>query len=437
MNNMDPAPIDFVRGDDTGMMIPAHPDALRTGGVEFLTKAFQTFGALAADNRVTKITRFEKCPGGSTGQKLFLSVEYEKPSPELHTDLFVKFSRDFTDPIRDSRGKVEMTTEIGFAPITRQPGFPINVPVAYFADFHRDTYTGFVITQRIPFGVGKIEPHRHKAHDHKIPNPVEYYRAIMKALGRIAGSHRAGKLSPDVARRMPYDPNARAMEKIHFDEAKLRSLVAEYADFCDKAPQLFPANIRTPEFIAKLERETVRFLKHEQDTNRFLQSNPDLIALCHWNANIDNAWFWRDEKGEVQVGLIDWGNVNQLNLSFPIWGCLSAANIEIWDDHLDELLGIFLGEIHRCGGPRIDIEELKLHLAIYMGHQGTAYFIASPGRILFRLPEAIHATSPRDPLLEKSETACNQIVITSACMNLWQRYDFGACLDRALARIGA
>jgi len=32
------------------------------------------------------------------------------------------------------------------------------------------------------------------------------------------------------------------------------------------------------------------------------QSDPKLIALCHWNANIDNAWFWRDEASVLRCG---------------------------------------------------------------------------------------------------------------------------------------
>ena len=30
-----------------------------------------------------------------------------------------------------------------------------------------------------------------------------------------------------------------------------------------------------------------------------------MIALCHWNANIDNAWFWREPDGALRCGLID------------------------------------------------------------------------------------------------------------------------------------
>src|SRR3546814_13267049 len=71
-----PEKLDYVRGDATGLDIPAHPAALRAVGENFLTQALQVFGALAPGNCIIRITRCEPCPGGSTGPKLFLSVEY-------------------------------------------------------------------------------------------------------------------------------------------------------------------------------------------------------------------------------------------------------------------------------------------------------------------------------------------------------------------------
>src|ERR1700755_338866 len=105
---------DWAPGDALGLQIPAHSDALREGGEDFLTRAFQAAGALPKDNKVTRITQFEDCPGGSTGRKLLLSVEYEKPAPDLHQDLFVKFSRDFDDELRD-RARIQMELEVRFA----------------------------------------------------------------------------------------------------------------------------------------------------------------------------------------------------------------------------------------------------------------------------------------------------------------------------------
>ena len=80
----------------------------------------------------------QPCGGGSTGAKLFLKVEYAKSEPGLHTELFVKFSRDFTDRRRDLQ-RWEMQSEVPFERLTRRPGFPIRVPTAYFADFDAKT----------------------------------------------------------------------------------------------------------------------------------------------------------------------------------------------------------------------------------------------------------------------------------------------------------
>jgi len=429
------APINFVRGDETGLLIPAHGDALRVGGEALLTETFQVFGALSSSNRVTRITRWEKCPGGSTGQKFFLSVEYERPEPGLHTDLFVKFSRDFNDPIRDNRGKYEMESEVRLATISRLPSFPINVPAAYFADYHHESKTGLLITQRIAFGAEGIEAHRGKCLDHDLVDPLSYYQTIIRALARIAAAHKSGRLSPDIAARFPYDPLAAAAENpISYDERQMRDLVAQYADFAAECPQLLPAHIVTSAFIGKLEHEVCRYLEHEATIKRFLQSNADLIALCHWNAQIDNAWFWRDSSGALQCGLMDWGHVNQMNVAFSLWGCLSGADQEIWDRHLEELLALFADEFHRHGGPRIAVPELKLHLQLYSAIMGLSYFMASPSRILFRLPEAVKASGPLDPIFRKSDPARTNLHILSLFLNLWQTHDYGAILDRLLER---
>jgi hypothetical protein len=77
----DPAPLDFVCGDATGLAIPAHAEALGTAGEAFLTEAFRSFGSLSPDNRIVRITRFEPFHGGNSGHKLLLSVEYAHAEP--------------------------------------------------------------------------------------------------------------------------------------------------------------------------------------------------------------------------------------------------------------------------------------------------------------------------------------------------------------------
>lgn len=426
-------PIDFVPGDDTGLSIPAHGEALRGGGEALLTQAFRRFGALSDANLVKRITRWEKCPGGSTGQKFYLSVEYERPEPNLHTDLFVKFSRDFNDQIRDDRGKYEMESEVRLAALARLQSFPIRVPKPYFADFHGESKTGVLITQQIAFGADGVEPHRPKCLDHEMQDALAHYKTILSALARIAAAHKSGRLSPDIAERFPYDRAAAApVAPIGYDEPQMHELVRQYADFAVRCPQLLPPAVRRPQFIAELDRDACRVLQHEAAIKRFLQSNPNLIALCHWNAQIDNAWFWRDAVGDLQCGLLDWGHVGQMNLAFPLWGCLCGADQEIWDDHFEELLTLFTDEFHRHGGSRIDVSELKLHLLMYMALMGVSFFMASPSRILLRMPEAVHATGPRDPIFRTNETARNNLHCLSIFLSLWESQKFGSVLDEFL-----
>jgi len=423
-------PITHFSGDATGLLIPAHRNALHDSGVKFLTAAFHAFGSLPPNNRVSRITRLESCPGGSTGDKLFLSIEYDQPDPALHTDLFVKFSRDFTDSRRD-HGRFEMEPEVRFATISRLPNFPISVPNAYFADYHHDSGTGLIITQRIAFGEGSIEPHRIKCLDHTLDEPLPYYRSLITALARLAAAHKAGRLASDIEERFPYDPAAVASDPIEYSEEKLQSVVARCASFAAQCPQLLPAEIRSHAFLDKIGRDALRIRDHEATIQRYLRSNHDLIALCHWNAHIDNAWFWRDEGG-LHCGLIDWGRVNQITMGAALWGCLSAAHHDIWAQHLDELLALFVREYHEHGGPMIAVEELELHLLLHIACMGVARVLAFPAVVLFRLPEAATASGPLDPIFLRSDPARNCLHIYTVLLNLWQRRDFGAKLDTLL-----
>ena len=160
----------WATGDQFGMPFPADTEALRDGGTRFLTEAFRATGALDG-NSVSRITELHEVSGGSTGRKVVLSVEYDTAAPGLHTDLFVKFSRDFDNAIRD-RGKTQMESEVRFASLSRVAEFPIAVPRVMFGDYHAQTGTGILITERITFGGNGIERQYHKCLDYEMPEPL-------------------------------------------------------------------------------------------------------------------------------------------------------------------------------------------------------------------------------------------------------------------------
>jgi len=436
MKNYDaPIAMDFVIGDTTGLTIPAHADALRSAGEAFLTDALRAFGSLSTNNCVTRISSLEPCNIGSTGQKLLLSVEYAHAEPHLSSELFLKFSRDFNDGFRDRR-RNELDAEIRLARLSRVPGFPITVPATYFGDFHRVSGTGLIITERIHFGCGGIEPLHPKCLDHELEAPLEYYRTIVTALARLAAAHKSGALSPHVDVLFPFNPAiAAGDDPIALDEGQLRKLVSDYAVFAERCPQLLPAHIASPQFIARLERDAVRFLEHERTIKRYMHADPDYIALSHFNANIDNAWFWRDSGGVLNCGLLDWQRARQMNVAYALWGGLCGGSLEIWDRHLDGLLALFTYELHAHGGPRLDVAEVRLHLGLYAATMVLAGLFDAPARVLARLPEAVDACGPLDPVFRRSEAARSFLHVFVVLLNLWETYDLGASIDIVLNRI--
>ncbi len=412
--------IDWIRGDSMGLEIPAHSESLRAGGAEFLTHAFHAAGSLPTDNRVMRIAECKEVAGGSTGRKLLLAVEYEKSSPNLHTDLFVKFSRDFDDEIRD-QAKSQMELEVLFALLSRSPEFPIAVPICYFSDYHRESGTGILITQRITYDANGVEPHYAKCLDYHMSDQLGHYQALIRALARLAGTHKAGRLPDIVEKYFPFD-HARLVvsKRVAYTPEQISERVFAYAEFAKKYPQLLPANIRSDEFFARLTAEAPRFQALMAVGHQVLQSRHDMIALCHWNAHIDNAWFWRNSEGRLQCGLMDWGNVSQMNVAMAIWGCLSGAELTLWDEHLDELLTLFIREFQHCGGPALDFAELKLHLTIYVAAMGLNWMLDST-RLLSKIPDLATAENRLDARIQVNERARTQLLIMTAFLNRWEK----------------
>ena len=421
-----------VAGDATGVSIPAHPDALQQAGADFLTHAFHAFGSLPADNAVARIVSIEPCHAGNSGQKLFLTVEYARPDPALHTELFVKMSRDFADAFRDRR-KYELEAEVRLAALSRLPAFPVHVAKPYFADFDHETGTGILITQQVAFGRSGIEPLREKCMDHTLANVLEHYQATVAALAALAGAQHAGSLSPELERLFPYDrAAAEADPPIPWDEAQMRQKVAAIGALVAGSPQLFPPAVRAPGFIARLERGALAFLRHEGAVRRFLQADPRFVALTHWNTNIDNAWFWRDADGALRCGLLDWGMVRQMNLAYGLWGGLSAADGAMLEAHLGDLQALFARELAAQGGPDLPLALLNLHFDLSVALLGLALMIDLPALIDARLPEARSASGPHDPVIQKDSVVRGFLHVSTNFLDLWARRDFGRSLERML-----
>ncbi|BBZ26285.1 hypothetical protein MMAD_05800 [Mycolicibacterium madagascariense] len=424
--------VDWVTGDTTGMGIPAHVGALGTRPEAFLTEAFRASGALSADNAVTAVTRFDELSVGGTGSKLILSVTYAHAEGAPPRDLFVKFSRDFSDPLRDG-SRYMLDAEVRLALLSRGPNFPIAVPRCAFADYHGETGTGVLITERIHYGSDGIEPHYAKCRDDELPDQLDHYRAVITALARLSGSHRGGSLPERTGALFPFDPvEAGAADRFPYTARQLQNRVARYGVFAERYPRLLPDTITTPEFIGSWAEDVVLFSENEGRIQDFLQGAPDLVALCHWNANIDNAWFWRNGDGVRECGLLDWGRVGQMNVARALYGALSGAGPAFWREHATDLVESFAAEYHRCGGPEVDAVELRTHLDMVTATMGLAYLMDAPPLIQLELPDLDDVTGPTDPRLTSNENARVLLHMMTMFLNQWQTRDFGTMLRDVL-----
>lgn len=406
-----------------GVRFPADPETLRAAGPEFLTAALRSFGALSCDNAVTRVTRFEPVTGGSTGRKALLDVQYRYPGA-LPTELFAKFSRDLDNPERD-HGRTQMESEVRFAQLSRGSDFPVPVPRPMFAAYAADSGTGVLLTERISFDNNGIERPYDKCADFTMDDQLGHYRALLVAVARLAGAHRAGRLdaaSVDVLR--PDMQQISVGARIAPTPQRLARRVSGLSEFAATYPGLLPNNVRSTEFLARMRTDLPRLHAAEPAIWAELD-DPELVALCHWNANVDNAWFWRDDDGPLQCGLMDWGAVGQMNVAMAIWGSLCSAETSLWNAHFDELLASFGAEFHRCGGPRIASERLRRHVLLYAAVMGITWLLDVP-RYVMGVPGLHAGSTPRDPAIAEVESVRCRLLMMTNVLNLWATYDFGA-----------
>ena len=420
--------IDWARGDRLGLDLPAHPDALLAGGPAFLTRAFHASGALAGDNAVVAITRIAEWAVGGTGAKVMFSVAYARDEPGLSTDLFAKFSRSFTDKTRD-RVRFHMEPEVKLANLSRDPAFPIPVPKCAYADFHHASGTGIVITEQIPFGQGAVEPHHAKCMDQLLPEPLAHYRALVSTLALLSGTHKSGRLGPQVERDFPFDLEKMVVSRRnHYDAVQLADRAKRLAGFISQYAHLVPPHLADPAFLEGFCADAPLLVPQQDAISRHILSRPEMIALCHWNGNIDNAWFWREPDGTLRCGLIDWGSVGQMHVAQTFWGSLGGAEPDLQDRHLGELLDLFVAEYARAGGPALDRAVLEEHFELQIITSGLGSMLIAPRAIMSEVPDPSLAADRYDPLFTVNETARVQLKITVSFLNMWHRRDLGRLL---------
>jgi hypothetical protein len=312
--------------------------------------------------------------------------------------------------------------------LSSRADFPIVVPTAMFADYHRESGTGVLITERIPFGVGGVEPQHEKCMDYLMSDQLSHYRALLTAVATLAGTQKAGRLRCSSSAFATDIEQLSVGERIPLTADRLSRRVARLADFAAAHPALLPANVRSPGFHARLSGELPRLLVLEPLVWGHLRGQHDYVALCHWNANVDNAWFWPDANGVLRCGLMDWGCVGEMNVAMAVWGAMCSAETELWNNDLDTLLALFVDVFHASGGPRLDVARLRDQVVLYSAVMAMTWLLDVPSYVAKQVTDLDSQTTRMDPGIQGAESVRCRLQMMVNALNLWETSDAGGLL---------
>ncbi|CAE7845188.1 unnamed protein product [Symbiodinium microadriaticum] len=369
-------------------------------GAEWLTQAMHVAGTLPLDNKVTKVSADPfKITTGNNGGKFLFEVEYQNPSEDLHTRLFAKIPHSMematqSDRLSSSVNKQPMEFYELNSSRLLEAELPVKIPRYYFGDISNETSNWILITESVPFKDPKrldfegktrgdpkeqlkpfeIEGPYDKCMDWCLRGtPSEYYMALVKCGARMAGLAKAGKFG-DEQLIGKYFENFNAVPKEAFGmqpgcsgqppnqlKAKLDSAMSFMAD---TGKALFPSFCGTEAWQNKFRGTMMKLNAYFAEMNCWCHADKDYIAFTHNNLNVDNAYFWRDEAGNLDLGVFDWGSMGSKSLGFKMWWWLYCGEFEEMSANMDRYLDCCVESLQEYGGPRLDKEVLRMQFIL-------------------------------------------------------------------------
>lgn len=382
-----------------GLEFPWDEEMLHSAeyGAAWLTKAFHLAGTLPKNNKVTKIIRENelKITTGNNGGKFLFEVEYLRKDPDLHTRLFAKIPHAMdqehkSDRLSSSVNKQPMELHELNSSRLLEATLPVKIPRFYFGDISNETSNWILITEQVPFeknealdfaGVTKGQP-KELLKPFQIEGPYDkcmdwtllgdardYYLALIKCGARMAGLAKAGKFGDPAVVALHF-ANMENLPMQHWGmqpgcsgqppkQLKVKLDMA-LGLFSDTGKAVFPAFCAEPAFQEKFRSTMMLLNAYFAEVNYFLHMDNDYIALCHNNLNVDNAYFWRDEEGKLELGVFDWGGMGSTSLGSKLWWWLYCADFETNTANMDGYLQCFVDTYEEICGIKLDKEVLRL-----------------------------------------------------------------------------
>lgn len=382
-----------------GITFPWTEDMLHSAdwGAEWLTKAMHSAGSLPKENRVAKVIPDKKyrITTGNNGGKFLFEVEYEIPDEHLHTKLFAKIPHSMeketmSDRLSSSVNKQPMELyEVNTSRLL-EATLPTKIPRYYFGDISNETSNWILITEAVnfhdpapldfagktlgqakqPLKAYEIEGPYDKCMDWCLRgDPAEYYLVLIRCGARMAGLFKSGAMGdPDVVAK--HFENMFSVPKEAFGvqpgcsgqpPKMLKSKVDQALElWSNTGAVLFPDFTKDPAWQTKFTASMMKLNAYAGESQYFFHHDDDYVSLAHSNMNVDNAYFWRNDKGELELGVFDWGGMGCRSLGFKLSWWLYCMDFEVLDANFDKFLDCHIESYQSAGGPKLDKEALRM-----------------------------------------------------------------------------
>jgi len=332
---------------------------------------------LDKSNSVTRIVHTRPLSGGGACLKLMIEVEYQKPSPDLHTKLFMKYPFNFGEKAQrsDRMNSSVMLQGMEIAEVDAyrllESSLPFPMPRYYFGDVSNESTNFILITELINFGDKtkkleeykpfEVEPAYDKFLDFEQFKPYdafEYYKLMTESNAKMAAWSKTNKLG-DPKWLGQFFMDYSKMPSNGLDEKEFKRKITMGEEFLTQTARvLFPEDLLTDAHVKEWKRVLNVVNTYKAEVYKAAGANDDYCAIMHGNMNPDNTWFWRDENKQLCFGALDWGGLATVTFGSKLWWSLYASEFDMLESHLDELLAAFADTYESEGGPKLDTKLL-------------------------------------------------------------------------------
>eukprot|EP00747_Dinoflagellata_sp_TGD_P182272 gnl/TRDRNA2_/TRDRNA2_36459_c0_seq1.p1 gnl/TRDRNA2_/TRDRNA2_36459_c0~~gnl/TRDRNA2_/TRDRNA2_36459_c0_seq1.p1 ORF type:complete len:593 (+),score=127.09 gnl/TRDRNA2_/TRDRNA2_36459_c0_seq1:75-1853(+) len=401
-------------------------------GAAWCDKAFHLAETIPKDVKVTKLKNVKAYIGGGNCSKLTFEVEYSKNVKGLHTKLFAKIPFPLDGKTRSDRmasSIMQQGQDIGEINAHRlfESRLPFEIPRYYFGDVSNETTNWILITQQIPFGQRVddrvYDPPYEKGRDWELKGTSdEYYFLLLKRGAKMCGAYKAGELSPQEVMDKLYQnpaytppeawgmgPHCTGLQEPEY-KAKIK-MGAEFISEIGKA--LFPPKVADPKFVNETWKKAIGITNaYKAEIQFWVHRKPEYIVWSHGNLNVDNVFFWRNEDGTLDVGLLDWGGAGISSIGWKLWWWLYSAEFDFLNEKIDQLMEFFIDEYKSSGGPQLEADELKWQFTLAALDQGVGLLGAVPQMYrMCKKAEWATITDRKDPRIANNVDGKNTLRI--------------------------